>query len=209
MVQPSLAVGLVLLLMLGVRRLGEPARPRDFAAAAAIAAGLALLAWAAPQDTTSHAGTAALAAIIGGLGAFALIPLLARGGAVAVVGAGCGYAASGLTTKLMTDAGAGGAGVAWGVVTAGIAGLALADEMSALQRVGAARVAAGAFALQTAVPVLLAPVVTEEHWSRPAPILAGLALVVGASLVLGVASPAGHLVQRSDEVEDGVGAMGA
>jgi hypothetical protein len=37
-VQPALALGLVLLLALGVRLLGEPARPRDFAAAAAIAA---------------------------------------------------------------------------------------------------------------------------------------------------------------------------
>ena len=56
--------------------------------------------------------------------------------------------------------------------------------------------------------MLLAPVVTDEHWSRPAAILGGLTLVVVASLVLGVASPAGHLVERSDEVEDGVGAMG-
>ncbi len=209
-VQPSLAVGLVLLLVLAVRLLGEPARPRDFAAVAAIAAGLALLAWSAPEDTSSHAGAAALAAILGGLGAITVVPLLAGGGAVAVLGAGCGYAASGLTTKLMTDAGVTGAGAAWGVATAAVAGLALADEMSALQRVGAARVAAGAFALQTAVPVLLAPVVTDEHWSRPAAILGGLVLVVGASLMLGVASPAGHLVERSShgEAEDDVGGVG-
>jgi hypothetical protein len=68
--------------------------------------------------------------------------------------------------------------------------------MAALQRVGAARVAAGAFALQTAVPVLLAPLITGERWSRPAVVLVALALVVGAALRLGVASPAGHLVDH-------------
>jgi hypothetical protein len=54
-------------------------------------------------------------------------------------------------------------------------------------------VAAGAFALQTAVPVLLAPAVTGEVWTKPVAILVALAVVVGASLRLGVASPAGHL----------------
>jgi hypothetical protein len=100
------------------------------------------------------------------------------------------YAASGLTSKLLSDGladGALGAIVFWGAVTAAVAGLGLMDEMGALQRVGAARVAAGAFALQTAVPVVLAPALTGEHWNRPTPILLGLALVVGGSLTLGTA----------------------
>ena len=54
----------------------------------------------------------------------------------------------------------------------------------------------GAFALQTAVPVLLAPVVTGERWSRPAEVLFALALVLAAALRLGVASPAGRLVDH-------------
>src|SRR5690348_14378236 len=70
-VQPTLALGLVLLLVLGVRLLGEPATARDAAAVAAIAAGLALLAWAAPEETRVHAGAGVLAAVLGPLAALA------------------------------------------------------------------------------------------------------------------------------------------
>src|SRR3954454_25351058 len=67
-VQPALAVGLVLLLFLGNRLLHEPGRPRDMAAVAAIAAGLALLAWAAPEAEHVHAGAPTLALVLGSLG---------------------------------------------------------------------------------------------------------------------------------------------
>jgi hypothetical protein len=194
-VQPALATGLILLLVLGARVLHEPVRPSDFAAVAAIAAGLALLAWAAPQQGAAHAGPAAVALAV--LGVIAGLPWLARGHLppLGLVGAaGAGYAASGITTKLVADAGFTLAGLGWAAATALVAGLALMDEMGALQRAGAARVAAGAFALQTAVPVLLAPAVTGEVWTRPVAILVAVAVVVAASLRLGVASPAGHLL---------------
>jgi hypothetical protein len=190
-VQPSLAIGLVLLLFLGHRLLREPVRPRDLGAVAAIALGLALLAWAAPEAEHVHADTVTLAVALGGLGLAALVPWLARApGPLLVAAAGLAYAASGLTSKLLSDGladGALGAILFWGAITAGVAGLGLIDEMGALQRVGAARVAAGAFALQTAVPVVLAPTLTAEHWTHPAPILIGLVLVVGGSLLLGTA----------------------
>jgi drug/metabolite transporter (DMT)-like permease len=206
-VQPTLAVGLVLLLVLGVRLLGEPATARDVAAAAAIAAGLALLAWAAPGETRVHAGVATLAAVLGPLAAIAALPWLGRaraGGTLLVLAAGCGYAASGITSKLLTDALAGSellAAAAWAAGTAAVAGVALGDEMGALRRVGAARVAAGAFALQTIVPVLAAPALTGEHWTGTplggGAILAGLALVVAGALTLGVGAPVGRLVASS------------
>jgi hypothetical protein len=202
-VQPSLALGLVLLLVLGVRMLGEPVRARDVAAVAAIAAGLGLLAWVAPDDTRVHAGPVTLAAVLGGLSLVAILPWVARrripGGAL-VLAAGCGYAVSGIATKLLADALGDGtvASIAgWGLGTAAIAGLALVDEMGALQRVGAARVAAGAFALQTALPVICAPLLTGERWSRPGVIVTGLALVVGAALTLGAAAPVSRLVAGS------------
>jgi drug/metabolite transporter (DMT)-like permease len=201
-VQPALALGLVLLLALGRRVLGEPVRPRDWAAVAAIAGGLGLLAWSAPDTGGVHAGPVALGAVLTGLGLAAVVPWLAHAsGAWLVVAAGCGYAASGLTTKLLSDAlGAGDvvAVLGWAAATAAVAGLGLVDEMGALQRVGAARVAAGAFALQTAVPVLLAPVLTGEQWSRPAVIVAGLVLVVGGSLALGTARAVSGLVAGAD-----------
>jgi drug/metabolite transporter (DMT)-like permease len=203
-VQPSLALGLVLLLVLGVRLLGEPARRRDLAAVAAIAAGLALLAWAAPENAHVHAGPAGLAGVIGGLGAIAVLPWVARGRlpeAMLVVAAGCGYAASGLTTKLLADALSGrlAEALGWAAITAAVAGVALVDEMAALQRVGAARVAAGAFALQTAVPVVFAPLLTGERWTHSTAIVAGLVLVVGGSLVLGVAAPVSRLIAGARE----------
>jgi hypothetical protein len=194
-VQPALATGLILLLVLGAHLLHEPVRSRDVAAVAALAAGLALLAWAAPEQAPAHAGPAVVA--LGILGAIAGLPWLGRGHLppVALVGAaGAGYAASGITTKLVADAGFTLPALGWAAGTALVAGLALMDEMAALQRAGAARVAAGTFALQTAVPVLLAPAITGEVWTNPVAILAALAVVVGASLRLGVASPAGHLL---------------
>jgi hypothetical protein len=189
-VQPALAIGLVLLLVLGARLLHEPVRARDFAAVGTIVAGLALLAWTAPAERSADAGAAALA--VGGLAAIAAVPWLRGGrlpGWALIAAAGCGYAASGLGSKLLTES-----GLVWALPTAAVAGLALADEMAALQRSGAARVAAGAFALQTAVPVLLAPTVTGERWSHPVAIIAGLALVVGASLQLGAAAPVRRLI---------------
>lgn len=203
-VQPTLAVGLILLLALGVRLLGEPAAPRDLAAAGAIAAGLALLAWAAPDETGVHAGAGALAAVLVPLAAIAAVPWLLRdraAGGLLVLAAGCGYAASGITSKLLTDALAAPALLAalgWAVATCVVALLGLVDEMGALRRVGAARVAAGAFALQTVVPVLAAPLLTGEHWTGTplggGAILAGLILVVAGSLALGSAAPVSRLV---------------
>ena len=118
-VQPALALGLVLLLALGSRLLGEPVRRRDLAAVAAIAAGLALLAWAAPESERVHANAAVLATVLGGLALIALVPWFVRarlpGGAL-VIAAGCGYAASGVTSKLLADnleLGSHGAAVGW------------------------------------------------------------------------------------------------
>jgi hypothetical protein len=202
-VQPALALGLVLLLALGVRLLGEPVQARDLVAVAAIALGLGLLAWVAPENARVHAGPLALAAVLGVLSLVALLPWVASGripGGALVLAAGCGYAVSGIATKLLADALNDGpllSVAGWGLGAAAIAGLALIDEMGALQRVGAARVAAGAFALQTAVPVVCAPLLTGEHWSQPSVTLAGLALVVGASLALGAAAPVSRLVAGS------------
>jgi hypothetical protein len=194
-VQPALATGLILLLVLGARLLHEPVRAVDLAAVAAIAIGLALLAWAAPEQGTVHVGPAAQALVV--LGLIAGLPWLTGGhlpGYAFVGAAGAGYAATGITTRLVADGGFTLTGLGWAAGTAVVAGLALMDEMAALQRSGAARVAAGAFALQTAVPVLLAPVVTGEVWTDPVAILVAVAVVVVASLRLGVASPAGHLL---------------
>jgi len=204
-VQPALALGLVVLLALGNRLLHEPVRPRDLAAVAAIALGLALLAFYAPASEHVHAGAGTLAVVLGALGLIALVPWVARGrlpGAALVIAAGSAYAASGFTTALLADGletGVLAAVIGWAVASALAAGAGQVDEMAALQRVGAARVAAGAFAIQTVVPVVGAPALADEHWDHPVPILAGLALVAGASLVLGTARAVTGLVAASHE----------
>jgi drug/metabolite transporter (DMT)-like permease len=202
-VQPALALGLVVLLVLGHRILHEPVRPRDWLAVAVMAAGLALLAAFAPAAEHVHAGAATLVAVLGALGLVALAPWVARDrlpGAALVVAAGCAYAASGFTTALLADglaAGVPAAVAGWALASAVAAGAGQVDEMAALQRVGAARVAAGAFAIQTVVPVIGAPALAGEHWRHPLPIVAGLVLVTGAALVLGTARAVAGLVTAS------------
>jgi drug/metabolite transporter (DMT)-like permease len=194
-VQPTLALGVVLLLYLGHRMLGEPVRPRDLAAIGAIVVGIALLAWAAPAAGDVQAGDLTVAIVIGGLGLVAAAPwTLPRRprGTVLVIAAGCGFAASGIASKLLADAlhsGTLSAVALWIVVTAAVAGLGMVDDMAALQTVVAARAAGGAFALETALPVLLAPIVVGEEWGGTplggGVILLGLALVLGGAAVLG------------------------
>jgi drug/metabolite transporter (DMT)-like permease len=202
-VQPALALGLVVLLFLGHRLLGEAVRPRDLASVAVLAGGLALIAAFAPDTTHVSASAGVLAAVLGGLGAIAFAPWLARHrlpGALLVVAAGCAYAASGFTTALLADglhAGSVGAILGWAAASAAAAAGGQVDEMAALQRVGAARVAAGAFAIQTVVPVAGAPALANEHWHHPAPIVLGLVLVLAASLSLGTARAVTGLIAHS------------
>src|SRR5262245_21659651 len=60
-VQLCLASGLILLLWLGATRLGERPGVREVGAVAAIIAGVAGVALTAPERTTEHAGTGAIA----------------------------------------------------------------------------------------------------------------------------------------------------
>jgi len=210
-VQPCLASGLILLLWLGVTRLGESPGRREVAAVAAIVLGVAGVAWAAPERTTEHAGAAGIALAL----VLVAIPVLApyalrlrlfphRGGGraaidaaalggLATVAAGCGYAWTAIASKLLTDELAAGAllvAVVWLASAAASEGLALLSEMSALQRRPATRVAPTMFAVQIVVPVLLAPLIFGESWSAtPA---GGLALVASIAIaVLGTVLLAG------------------
>src|SRR3954468_20640020 len=93
-VQPALAVGLLLLLVLGDRMLGERVGRLEVSAVLAIVLGVAGLAWAAPEHTTSHAGFARLAPALGGLAVLAAAPYAARretaaGSALLPLSAGC------------------------------------------------------------------------------------------------------------------------
>ncbi|HEV7563407.1 MAG TPA: hypothetical protein VGO24_07880 [Solirubrobacterales bacterium] len=197
-VQPCLASGLVVLLWLGVTRLGERPGRREYGAVAAIVAGVAGIAWAAPDRTTNHAGTLPIALALALVALPIFAPYLLRGrasavGMLAIVSAGFGYAWTAIASKLLTDELAAGTllvAVAWLATAAASEGLALLSEMSALQRRPATHVAPVMFAVQVLVPVILAPLIFGEKWSTTP--LGGVALAAFVLVTLaGVVALAG------------------
>jgi len=78
-VQPALAAGLILLLVLGVRILGERVGRLEVIGVVAIIGGMALVAWGAPNHTEAHRGVGAVVAVVGSLSALAFVPFALRG----------------------------------------------------------------------------------------------------------------------------------
>jgi drug/metabolite transporter (DMT)-like permease len=215
-VQPCLASGLVLLLVLGVKRLGERPGRREYLSVAAIVVGVAGIAWAAPARTTDHAGTGAIVVALVLVAIPIVLPYALRlrgwgraSGTVAVISAGFGYAWTAIASKLLTDElsseGAVLVALAWLASAAASEGLALLSEMSALQGRPATRVAPAMFAVQVTVPVILAPLIFEERWSTT-PLGGGalvfFVLVSLAGVVLLAGSRAVGAVLESAHAED-------
>lgn len=224
-VQPCLASGLILLLWLGATRLGEAPGRREWVAVAAIVVGVAGVAWAAPERTTDHAGTGAIALALVLIAVPVASPYILRQrfrhsphqeavkvgwahaiGTLAVISAGCGYAWTAIASKLLTDELASGAllvALVWLTTAAASEGLALLSEMSALQRRPATHVAPVMFAVQILLPVMLAPLIFGESWSSTP--LGGVALVAfmavavaGTSLLAG-SKAVGALIETARE----------
>lgn len=205
-VQPCLASGLVVLLWLGATRLGEAPGRREFIAVAAIAAGVAGVAWAAPERTTEHADSGAIALALALVALPIAAPYLLRGralaaGTIAVVSAGCGYAWTAIASKLLTDELAAGSllvAFAWLATAAASEAVALLSEMSALQRRAATHVAPVMFAVQVLVPVALAPLIFGESWSQTpldgAALLAFMALSVAGTVLLAGSRAVGAVI---------------
>ena len=208
-VQPCLASGLILLLWLGAKRLGEVPGRREWTAVAAIVLGVAGVALAAPERTTDHAGTGAIALALVLVAIPIAAPYLLRGrvsalGLLAVISAGCGYAWTAIASKLLTDELAAGAllvAIAWLATAAASEGLALLSEMSALQRRPATHVAPVMFAVQVLVPVILAPLIFGESWgSTPlggAVLVASMAIAVAGTTLLAGSSAVGAVIERA------------
>ena len=206
LVQPLLAANLVFLLAVSARQLGERVGRRERLAVLAVAAGVPLLALTAPSRETGHAHGARLWVALGVLGALALAPLglrgLARSASILVpFGAGVGYALDGIATKFAADdyvrrlwLGL----VLWALLMGVAAGLGTLAEMSALQRRPAAHVVPLVMALNTFVPVALAPLLVGELWPgdplRTLGLVAGLGATGAGVLVLGRAEPVARAV---------------
>jgi drug/metabolite transporter (DMT)-like permease len=199
LVQPTLALGLLLLLYLSHRVLGEHVGPRDVLGVIGITAGVATIALCAPERTAEHAEGAGLAITLAVLAAVTVLPFLLRARGVAVwllvVSAGTGDALAAFVAKLVSDELASGSLLVALAFAAG-AGLALlfglTSELSALQRSSPTRVAPAVLVMQTMIPVLLAPLLVGESWGDTpgsgAALVAGFLLVAAGTAAL-AASP--------------------
>jgi drug/metabolite transporter (DMT)-like permease len=191
-VQPTLAFGLVVLLITSAVVLHERIGALEIAGAAGIIAGVAVLTWAAPDQEDSHAATVALLALTVPLALLAVASWIRHmGGRIAALGAAAGFVGTGLTTKLVSDGFATGDVLAiagWGVLTGLLAISAAGDDMTAMQDLPASRVAPAILVAEIAVPVALAPFLFGEHWGQTpgggAWILVGLLLVLCGAVPL-------------------------
>jgi drug/metabolite transporter (DMT)-like permease len=190
-VQPTLAAGLLLLLVIGVRFLHERVGVRESAAVAAICLGLVGLTLTSPEHTPTQGSPIAVGIALTALGVAALLPYLLsrlgrRPGVTVVLSAGLAYAWCGVSTKLVADAvgsGTWGAAVAWVLATAAVAGLGLLSEMTALQSRPATRVAPVVLVVDIVVAVAFAAVLVGERWDVTP---AGGSVLLGAVALLTV-----------------------
>ena len=195
-VQPLLAVGLVVVLILGSRLMGEVVRPSHYAAVAAIIAGVAIMAAAGPDHRQPDRGGIAQLTVMAVLAIGIAAPYVLRdrrwrGAALLTASTGVAFAWGDLATKLFGDGINGGrAGVAafWLVAVGVSAVVGTLSLMTAFQEAAVRRVVPGAFAVEAVLPVVLAPLLLQHDGGFTAsdlvPIAIGLALVVAAILVL-------------------------
>jgi drug/metabolite transporter (DMT)-like permease len=174
-VQPTLALGLLLLLVLGVRVLGERVGRREIAAVLLIIASVGVFAWAAPRDSGEverGVGLVVALAILAAVAAAPYVITLVRGAAnpmlVLVVSAGAADGMAAFVAKIVAEdlsSGALLAALAWVALVAAVVVVGLTSETTALQRFAATRVAPTVLVLQIVIPVVLAPLVGGEAWS--------------------------------------------
>jgi drug/metabolite transporter (DMT)-like permease len=194
-VQPALAIGLVIVLVAGERLLGESVGLAERAGVAAIIGGVALVSWGAPSHTEAHRGAVAVVSVAGGLSLVALAPFALRAtrfdrAMLAIVASGCGFGVANIATKLLgddfpdhlTNA------FVWAVVGVVMGVAATVTGMTAFQRAAATIVVPVSTAVQTFVPIVLEPLFLRERWGSArldgVPLAAGLALaLVGCVLV--------------------------
>jgi hypothetical protein len=195
-VQPALASGLLILLIIGSRMFGEHVDWVETVGVSAIIGGVTLVAWGAPEHTEAHRSGAAVIAVVAALVAAGVFPFAVRGtrwdtGMGSILASGAGFAASNVATKLLSDdIGSGHYVVAalWAVVGL-ISGItATITGMTAFQRRRATTVVPVSTAVQTFLPIVLEPFFLREHWTSAkfggAPIGIGLLIALVGTVVV-------------------------
>jgi hypothetical protein len=194
-VQPALAAGLLLLLWIGSRTLGEQVGMPEWIGVVGIIAGIALVAAGAPGHSEAHRSGSAVVTAVAALSVAGLVPFAVRGtrldtAMLVMVASGTGFAATNVATKLMSDdIGAGNFGNAAGWAVLGLLDgvAATVTGMTAFQRRRATIVVPLTTAVQTFLPIVLEPFFLRERWASArldgAPIAAGL-LVAAIGTIL-------------------------
>jgi drug/metabolite transporter (DMT)-like permease len=195
-VQPALATGLLVLLVLGARIFHEHVGMIEVLGVVAIIGGVALVAVGAPSHTETHRDAAAVIGVVGALSVCSLVPFAVRGtrfdtGLLVNIASGCGFAASNIATKLLSDdVGRANytAAAVWAAVLLVTGVAATVTAMTAFQRLRATTVVPVNTAVQTFLPIVLEPLFLRERWATAelggAPIAIGLAAaLVGAIMV--------------------------
>jgi drug/metabolite transporter (DMT)-like permease len=208
-VQPILALGLIALIVIGSRLLGEDVGRREVLATVAIIVGVVGLVLLGPSQSRDQASPAVLALVIGGLALFALVPYALRSTkpqlVLIVLSAGLSFALCGIANSLLGKAfgeGRWGWLAVWlGVIVAG-AVVALVGEMTAFQRAPVTHAFPVILVTQIVVAVGLAPVLGGESWNGAPLAVVGMAaslavIIVGAALLVGTSAVGAPLQTES------------
>jgi hypothetical protein len=194
LVQPALGLGLVVLLVLGARMLGESVGAREVGGAVAIAGAVGVLGWAAPSQTGSFTTAGTWAAGVG-IAVVAVLPYLLRaagraGGLETSVASGLAWAWFGLGTALLDGSLADHRFVVaalWGLGVAVAGWSALLSEQTALLAWPATRAIPVAFGLEMVVPAGAAPFLTNHGFGplHGVPFVLALALACSGAVAVG------------------------
>ena len=224
LVQPTLALGLLLLLVLGRQILRESVGVREVIAVLIIIGSVAVTAVAAPSEPGEVPRDAGLVVALALLAAIAAVPFaLSRLGRhpvlLLIAGAGAADGLAGFSAKLVAEDASSGlwlAVIGWVALIGAVVGMGLISESTALQRAPATRVAPTVLAMQIAIPVAFAPLVGGESWSSTplnGGVLVGAILGVVAGVALLASSPAvaGVIAEAESEPRsaESAGAAGA
>lgn len=214
LVQPALGLGLIVLLVLATRLLGERVGPVEIAGSIAIVVAIGALAWAGPTESTSFtkAGTwtIGIGLLLIAAAPFALRAAGRAAGLPTSIAAGLGWACVGLATALVVDALSERrwlACIAWAIGVGLASWTTLISEMTALQFWPATRSVPVVFSLEMAVPAALTPLLAASS-SPPHPVVFGLALAVACAGAVVVGRSRGVAKQLSGEEIDAAQQLG-
>jgi drug/metabolite transporter (DMT)-like permease len=191
-VQPALGLGLIVLLVLGVRLLHERVGFREIGGAVLIAGAIAVIGWAAPAQTAGFTRggevTVIVALAIAAAAPYVLRVLGRAGGLATSICAGFGWATVGLATALIDE------GVAhrhwlvalgWGAGVAAASWSSLLAEMTALQSWPATRSIPVVFGIEMVLPAALLPFLAHTPPGHVVAFGAALAVACAGAAILG------------------------